>query len=461
MISWFILGYLLATLVVGYAVSRWIRTSGDFILAGKRLNALMVGVTIFATWFGSDLIMGIPTNFVHNGLLGVMDQAATALALILTALFFARPLYRMKIITISDFFRIRYGKNIERVSSIIGILTYLPWIAAQFLALALIFQTIFGTGLAEGIIIGASIVVFYTYIGGMWAVSVTDMIQSVIIVGGLIYLAVELAGETGGISPVVAATPDGFFDFFPNDGLKSWSDYISGWLIFGVGLIVSQEIYQRIWSARSEEAGVRGTYLSTVLLTVIAVIPYFICLAISQQYPQYLANNEGQNMIPEYVLGQTGDFTQIMFFGALISAILSTSSGAMLAPATLLSENIIKPLFPKMTDKQLLAATRLGVIIVAVLSVILTFFSTRVHDLIINSIIPYLVCLFAPFSLGLYWKRSSSAGAWVAITMGFAAWLAGMQLNTEINPVIYAVGFSFAGMIFGSILFPGKDISPD
>jgi SSS family solute:Na+ symporter len=458
MLHWFILGYLLATLVVGYAVSRWIRTAGDFILAGKRLNALMVGVTIFATWFGSDLIMGIPTNFVHFGLLGVMDQAATALCLILIAIFFARPLYRMKILTVSDFFRIKYGKNIERISSIIGILTYLPWIAAQFLALSLIFQTIFGTGIIEGTLIGAAIVVFYTYIGGMWAVSVTDMIQSVIIVAGLIYLALVLAGETGGISPVLAATPDGFFDVFPPDGLKSWSDYITGWLIFGVGLIVSQEIYQRVWSARNENDGVRGTYLSAVLLTVIAVIPYFICLAISQKYPEYLTNNEGQNMIPEYVLGQTGIFTRIMFFGALISAILSTSSGAMLAPATLLSENIIKPVFPKMSDKQLLASTRMGVVIVAVLSVVLTFFSTRVHDLIINSILPYLICLFAPFALGLYWKKSSATGAWLAIFLGAATWIFCNYSGTEINPTLYAVAVSFSGMIGGSLLFPSEPV---
>ena len=456
MLKWFILLYLAGTLVVGFAVSRWIKTACDFILAGKRLSALMVGVTIFATWFGSDLIMGIPTNFVHFGVLGIIDQIATGLCLLLIALFFVRPLYRMKILTISDFFRIRYGPGIERITSIISVLTYLPWIAAQFLALAIIFQTLFGTTLIQGILLGAAIVVFYTYIGGMWAVSVTDMIQSVIIIAGLIYLAFILSEEAGGIEPVLANTPEGFFDFFPANGVKEWSDYLSGWLIFGIGLIVSQEIYQRVWSARSETAAVRGTFLSAVILTLIAVIPYFICLGISQNYPEYLAANEGQNMIPEYVLGQTGSFTQIMFFGALISAILSTSSGALLAPATLLGENLIKPLFPGMSDKRLLLSTRLSVIGVAVFSVILTYYSGKVHDLIINSILPYLICLFAPFALGLYWKKASTAGAWLAILLGFATWLICSWLETTVNAAVIATAVSFTGMIIGSIALPAR-----
>jgi len=458
MLKWFILLYLIGTLVIGWAVSRWIRTAGDFILAGKRLGTLMVGVTIFATWFGSDLVMGIPTNFVLYGLLGVMDQIATALALILIAVFFARPLYRMKIITISDYFRLKYGPGVERISSMIGVLTYLPWIAAQFLALGLIFQTIFGVSLSVGIVGGASIVVFYTYVGGMWAVSVTDLIQSVIIVAGLIYLAIELGLETGGIAPVINNTDEGFFKFFPPPSLKSWSDYIAGWMIFGIGLIVSQEIYQRIWSARTENSGVRGTYLSAVILSVVAVIPYFICLAISQRYPQYLLSNEGQNMIPEYVLGETSSVTQILIFGALISAILSTSSGAMLAPATLISENLTRPLFPKMTDAQLLKATRLSVIGVAVLSVVLAFYSQRVHDLIINSIVPYLTCLFAPLAFGLYWKRSSVTGAWCAIILGFVTWISGYIFDLRINAVLLATVISLAGMILGSLIRPASPL---
>jgi SSS family transporter len=457
MLTGFIVLYLIFTLAVGFWASRRIKSTDDYTLAGRSLSALVVGVTIFATWFGPELIMGVPGLFVRDGIRGtITDLFGTLVCLSLVGFFFARQMYRLNIVTINDFFRLRYTPAIETVTSIINVFTYFSWIAAQFVALALLFNTILGLPVAWGIVLGASVVLIYTYIGGMWAVSITDLIQTVMIVAGLLFVMVRLLGQTDGLPAVVRATPEGFFNLLPEPGFHHWMDYLTLWLVFGIGAIPSQEIYQRLLSARSETASARGTFLSAGMLFGIGAIPLVIALCINQVYPELMLENDGQNMIPAMVSRYTGLPLQIMFFGALISAILSTSSGAMLAPATVIGENLIKPHFKDITDGQLLFFTRLCVVFVAIVSAMMAFFNTSIHGLVVDSVMLYLVCLIVPFALGLHWKRASVKGAWAAVLAGGAVWLLCKSLETRIEPWMFGLAASLAAMIVGSLLTPDE-----
>jgi len=447
--------YLLLTLAVGVWASRRIKTTDDFTLAGRSLSAIVVGVTIFATWFGPELIMGVPGYFVREGVQGIItDQFGNLICLTLVGVFYARQMYRLNIVTINDFFRLRYNGTMEAVTSVLNVFTYFSWIAAQFLALALLFNTILAIPVGWGIILGASVVLIYTYIGGMWAVSITDLIQTVFIVVGLLFVMGQLWGETGGLQPVLAATPDGFFDLLPEPGFYNWVDYIGMWLVFGVGAIPAQEIYQRVLSARSAQAGANGAFLSAGMLFTIGAIPLVIALSINHVYPELALANDGQNMIPAMVSQYTSLPIQIMFFGALISAILSTSSGAMLAPATVIGENLIKPYAKGITDKQLLYFTRLCVVFVAVISATMAFLNTSIHGLVVDSVTLYLVCLLVPFTCGLYWKKASIKGAWTAIIAGGAVWLICASIGTRIEPWMFGLLANLAGMVIGSFLMP-------
>ncbi len=360
----------------------------------------------------------------------------------------------VRCITINDFFRLRYNGAMEAVTSLVNVLTYFSWIAAQFLALALLFNTIIGLPVGWGIVLGASVVLIYTYIGGMWAVSITDLIQTVLIVVGLLFVLGQLWGETGGLGPVLAATPEGFWDFLPESGFYNWIDYIGMWLVFGIGAIPAQEIYQRVLSARSGKTGANGAFLSAGMLFTIGAIPLVIALCINHVYPELALDKEGQNMIPNMVFQYMGLPIQIMFFGALTSAILSTSSGAILAPATVIGENLIKPYVKDLTDKQLLYFTRLCVVFVAVISATMAFFNTSIHSLVVDSVTLYLVCLLVPFTFGLYWKKASIKGAWAAIILGAAVWIICASMGTRIEPWMFGLLASLAGMLIGSILMP-------
>ena len=453
MLIGFVVLYLFLTLVVGFWASRWIKTTDDFTLAGRSLPALVVGVTIFATWFGPELIMGVPTLFLRDGVKGIItDLFGMFVCLSLVGFFYARQLYRLRIVTINDFFKLRFSDSMEFVTSLINVFTYFSFIAAQFLALALLFNSILGLPVAWGIIVGASVVLIYTYIGGMWAVSITDLIQTVMIVGGLLFVMFQLLAETDGVLSVFTNTPDGFYNFLPEPGFYSWMDYLSMWMVFGIGAIPAQEIYQRVLSARTERAGAAGAFLGAGMLFVIGSIPLIIALCISQVHPELLNDNDGQSMIPSLILKYMGVPIQIMFFGALISAILSTSSGAMLAPATVISENLIKPWNTELTDKQLLLRTRLCVVLVAVTSACIAFFNSSIHDLVVDSVTLYLVCLVVPFTFGLHWKKATVAGAWASIVVGGIAWLVCKGLATRIEPWMLGLTASLTAMIAVSLI---------
>jgi len=457
MIAIFIPLYIAVTLVIGFWASKRVKTSTDFTLAGKSLSTSFVGVTIFATWFGSSYVMGNPSYFVTNGISSYVSLiVAGGICLLLIGYFYAKKLFKMNIVTVSDFFRVRYNRKLETTVSVIVIFTYPHWIAAQFVALAYLFQSVLGIQVDYGILLGASIVVLYTYIGGMWAVSYTDMLQSILIVIGLLFLLIDNLDQTGGIAPLFADKPSSFFSPFPQDGLDNWSEYIATFLAMMVGAIPAQEVYQRIFSAKSEKAAVNGAYLAAFLLMIFAAVPMVIALGAAHLHPELMAVDDGQAIIPSMVSQFAGMPLQVLFYGALISAILSTSSGAMLAPATIIGENLIKPNLPNFTDKKLLLYTRLSVILVAGISCYFAFSDLDIVQLVVASLALLLSCVFAPFTFGLFWKKSSVFGAWSAIIAGGTVWLLCYLFETRIDATIYGLIASCSAMVFGSLIRPDK-----
>ena len=457
MIAIFIPLYIVITLAIGFWASKRVKTSTDFTLAGKSLSTSFVGVTIFATWFGSSFVMGNPSYFVANGISSFVALIVSGfICLLLVGYFYAKKLYLMNIVTIGDFFRIRYNKKLDSAVSVILILAYPHWIAAQFVALAYLFQSVLGIQVDYGILLGASIVVLYTYIGGMWAVSYTDMLQSILIVIGLLFLLVNILDQTGGIAPLFADKPSSFFSPFPQQGLHNWSEYIATILAVMLGAIPAQEVYQRVFSAKSVKAAVSGSYLAAFLLMVFATVPMVIALGAAHLHPELMLLDAGQAIIPSMVSQYAGMPLQILFYGALISAILSTSSGAMLAPATVIGENLIKPNLSNMTDKKLLLFTRLSVILVAMVSCYFAFSDLDIVELVVASLAPLLVCIFVPFTFGLFWKKASVFGAWSAIILGGSVWFLCYLFETRVDATIYGLLVSCLAMVAGSLVRPDK-----
>ncbi len=452
----FIILYLLVTLFIGWWASRRVKTTQDFVIAGRQLPLFIAACALFATWFGSETIMGASTEFVDNGLLGVMeDPFGAALCLFLIGAFFARPLYRMNILTFNDFFRLRFSRRAELITAIIMVPSYFGWIAAQIVAMAFILNSITGIPFLAGIAACTLIVLFYTYIGGMWAVSITDFVQTIMILLGLLMLAFQVGEQAGGFQKVIASAPEGHFRILPDGDWISVLEYFAAWITIGLGSIPQQDVFQRVMGARSAKTAVQASYLAGIMYLTIGAIPLFIGLCGTILYPELQAEDV-QNMIPNLVLRHGSLFLQIMFFGALLSAILSTTSGAILAPATVIGENIIKPMYKHVSDKQLLAIMRWAVIGVAVSSAVMAGLKKNIYELVGQSSALSLVSLFIPLVAGLYWKKASDTGLLLSVVLGMAVWLPCEIIGTEIPPLLLGLSASIIGMIAGTFIRPDK-----
>ena len=457
MLLFSIIVYLLITVVIGYWASRRVKTSGDFMLAGRSLPLVLSSSALFATWFGSETVFGASSEFLKGGLFAVIeDPFGAALCLVLFGLFFARKLYSMNLLTLGDFFKVRFGKQTELVASAFIVPSYVGYIAAQLLAMGLILNVVTGMEVWQGVVISALVVTFYTYVGGMWAISITDFIQSVIIIGGLVVLAINLSIKAGGISVVLNETHPDTFRFLPNSNVKDIVIYLGAWSVLGLGSIPSQDVFQRVMSSGSVNTAVRSCYIAAILYLTVAMLPLFISLCVKHLYPEF-ASGDAQLALPSMVLSHATMPVQILFFGSLLSAIMSTTSSAILAPAAIFSENLVKPLAKgRLSDKQLLLITRISVLGFSLLATIMATMRSNIYELVGESSVLSLVSLFAPLVLGMYWKRASATGALLSMVLGTFTWFVFERMETGWPSLVPGLIVSMLAMILGSLVWKKK-----
>ena len=452
-----ILIYLAITLAIGAWSSRLVKNSNDFVLAGRSLPLFLSASALFATWFGSETIFGASSVYLEEGLLGVIeDPFGGALCLILFGLFFLRPMYRMNVLTIGDVFKKLFGERLAFFASIFMIPAYFGYVAAQLIALSLVLGAVTDLSLVEGAVISAFIVVFYTFLGGMWAISITDFMQTTLIVVGLLAVAYLVADKAGGVAVIIEKAPPESFQFFPEANFSAWTTYFGAWIILGLGSIPSQDIYQRVMSSKSEKVAVQSTYLAGIFYLTFGLLPLFIALGANILYPElYLADK--QMLLPSMVLQHSNLPIQVLFFGALISAIMSTTSSGLLAPAAIISENLIRPYFgKKLSDKHFLWILRANVIFVAAVALLMAYWKSDIYELVAGASILMLVSLFVPLTAGIYWKKSSPGGAFLALFMGMAAYLAAESFLPDQETHLIGLFASGLGMVLGSLIFPKK-----
>ena len=462
----FVVLYLLGTLALGVWAGTRIKNTADFAIAGRRLPLIMVVTTTFATWFGAETVMGIPAKFVQGGLNAVVeDPFGAGTCLVLVGLFFAAKLYKQNLLTIGDFYRKRYGRGIEVFCSVAIILSYLGWVAAQITALGLVFSVLTNGAMSEttGMIVGTMAVLVYVVIGGFLAVAWTDFIQMIVLVIGMSVIAVFATDLAGGSGQVISmATSQNLFNFFPEPSFTEIAFFIAAGLTMMLGSIPQQDVFQRVMSAKSADTARNGAVIGGVSYILFAFVPMFIvasAVVVMGDSAMELAKNDYQRLLPTFVLTKMPLLMQILFFGALLSAIKSTSSATLLAPSTSFVENILKNLRPGMTDRQQLLAMRLTIVAFTgiVLAYAIAMKGTPIYDLVSTAYQVTLVGAFVPLVMGLYWKRATTQGAIVSVAAGIAVWvlffpqLGGEALSKEFPGQLAGLIAAFLGMIAGSL----------
>lgn len=445
--------YLLLNVAIGFWASRRVHNTEDYVLAGRRLGFGLATMVTFATWFGSETMMGAPAEFIHGGILGVIEEPfGAALCLILVGLFFAKTFYRLNILTFCDFFERRFGEKAEIISALLIVPSYFSWITAQLVALGVLIQIITGFTFFYSLVLGSGLVMFYTLLGGMWSVSITDFVHNILLIVGLFTLAFIVFGQAGGLAAVVQNTPTDFFRFVPKQNTsQQWISYLMAWATIGLGSIPQQDVFQRVMSAKNEQTAVRSSIAAGLFYISIALLPLFIALAASQLHPELLQQDQ-KMIILNMVMKYSSPMMQILFFGALISAIMSTSSGAILAPASIIGENLIRPAFPKISDKNLLLSIRLSVVLVTAICIWMGSFRQNIYELVGESSAFSLVSLFVPMLAGIYWKKANTLGCILSMTLGLGTWLYFFNYPSEYPAAFLGLLASVLGMVLGSYL---------
>ena len=460
----FIVIYLLISIAIGLYAARRVHNTADYAVAGRNLPLAVVIATTFATWFGSETVLGVSAKFVQNGIGSVVeDPFGASMCLVFVGLFFAYKLYQRNLITIGDYYRQRFGRGVEVFCSLVIMVSYLGWVAAQITALGLVFNLITqgAVSTAQGMVIGTLIVLIYTLYGGMWSVAMTDFVQMIVIALGLIVIAWYAACLAGGADKVLDyAVKNGKLQFFPTGGAKEWLFFTAAAMTMMLGSIPQQDVFARVMSSKDAKTAIRGPVIGGILYFLFALIPMFVVMAAVMIMPEATATllkDDPQKVLPTLVMERMPLLLQIAFFGALLSAIMSTASATLLAPSTTFVENILRNIRPSMSDAATLKAMRISVVVftAAVSTYAITMQGKPIYDLVSGAYQITLVGAFVPLVFGLYWNRATTQGAVLSIVLGIATWLVftyASNLAESFPPQLAGFIAALLGMLVGSLL---------
>ncbi|MBK6972010.1 MAG: sodium:solute symporter family protein [Sterolibacteriaceae bacterium] len=460
---WFVIIYWIISVAIGLYAATRVHNTKDFAIAGRHLPYYMVTATVFATWFGSETVLGIPATFLKEGLGGVVaDPFGASMCLILVGLFFAAPLYRMNLLTIGDFYKKRFGRLTEVITTMAIVISYLGWVGAQITALGLVFNVVSNGEISKlsGMIIGSSTILVYTFFGGMWAVAITDFLQMIIIVIGMLYIGGNVADMAGGVGNVIShAAAAGKFEFLPSANPTAILAFIAAWVTMMFGSIPQQDVFQRVTSSRTEKIAIWATVLGGSLYFLFAFVPMFLAYSatlIDKELVERLIETDPQLILPTLVLEHAPLFAQVMFFGALLSAIKSCASATLLAPSVTFTENILKPMLgSRLSDRRLLLWMRMVTLCFTVLVTIYAINSTAsIFEMVENAYQVTLVTAFVPLVCGLFWRRATRQGALMSMFLGLTTWITLLLFGQEVIVPAQLAGLvaSASGMIVGSLM---------
>ena len=430
--------YLAVMIGIGYYASRGSHSLVDFVVAGRNMPLWLCSVTIFATWFGSGTMMGAATAAYENDkLLMLSEPFGSAVALLITGLFFARILRRTRRITWPEIIESRFGKLAGLLSAAADLLSGIIWLGGILFTFGVLLESLTGAPMSAGILGGLLVVIIYTMIGGMWAVALTDFVQMLIFVVGLVVLLFVVLNEAGGWGAIAAQLPDGTLNALPPDpGVDDWIDTLHVFMAMGLGAMAANTVIQRALSARSENAARNAYNVAAGAYTVFGIIPLMLGFAASVLLPDL---DDPNAVLTDLAIEFLHPVMAALFIGAILSAIMSTSDSILLSASTVVSINFL-PLISREPSQQLrLRVARYCIPIVGLVSTHIAFNANRVVEVLLDSVAVLLAAVIAPFIACFWWNQANRSGALAGMVAGFLAWRVAATVGTDLPPDL--IGF--------------------
>jgi Na+/proline symporter len=426
--------YILVQFAIGLLAVRHSENETDFILAGRGLGPLLGSFTVFATWFGAESVIGAAGNIYENGLSGSSsDPFGWGLCLILMGCVYAVPLWKRNYTTFGDFFRERYSSQIEKFFVLLVVPSSIFWSAAQIRAFGQIVSVISDVDVEMAISGAAVLIIVYTMIGGMRATAVTDLIQGIALVVGLIVLFIFVINAAGGIGPSIEQVP---LERIKLNTEVSLLSIIEKWAVPICGATLAAESIARILATRSENTARFSAVSGGVLYIVVGMIPLYIGLVGPELIPEL---EDSEQIIPSLAKEHLSTFFYILFCGALVSVILSTVDSAVLAAASLISHNVVVPLKKEISDKSKVTVVRVSIVVIGLIAYYFAINAEGVYELIYTAVSFGTAGVFVVGTLGLFTRIGKQYSAYAGFIAGSALWVIGEYLTSWETPYLVAL----------------------
>jgi len=437
--------YVVIMIAIGIYAARGTHSVTDFIVAGRKLPLWLCSASVFATWFGSGIMMGATTSAYDRDFLAmVAEPYGSALALLLTGLFFARIYRRTRRLTWVQFFEARYGKFAGLFGSIADVASGIIWLGGVLFTFGVLAESLTGMPMVAGIFVGLLVIVVYTMIGGMLAVALTDFVQMLVLVIGLIVLIFVVLNDVGGWAAISAQLPEQTVRAFPVEHtFTNWVDYVHVWMTLGVAGLAANSIIQRALSARTEAVAQNSFLIAALGYVVIGTIPIMLGLIASVTMPGI----EPNAVLPSIAVEHLHPVLVAIFVGAILSAFMSTGDSILLSTGAIVSTNLLPVFIKNPSEKLRMLVARITIPVGAVVASYVAFGAERVVEVIVESAAPLLAMTIVPFVLCFWWEKANKYGALGGIFGGLAGWGGAAAIGTEFPPDLIGFCVSLVTMV--------------
>ncbi|MCM3181974.1 sodium:solute symporter [Priestia megaterium] len=442
--------------VAGIIGSLKAKSSEDFILAGRNLGMFMYLGCLSAVILGGASTIGTAQLGYEHGLSGIWFVTMIGLGIITLGTIFIKRISSLKVTTISELLGKRYNAQAQIISAVVAAIYTLMVSVTQVIGMGTIIHALLGWNMTASMLIGGSIVLFYTILGGMWSVTVTDIIQFVVMTVAIFGFMLPMSvSEAGGFKALTGDLPSSYFDF----SSIGYSQIFQYFLLYTLGMAVSQDIWQRVFTARTEKIARNGSIFAGVYSIAYAIAGSVIGMCAYLLLPnaessQSIFATLAIQILPQGLLG--------LVLAGVCSALMSTASGTLLASSTLISNDIIKKVWLKnISEKNYLILTRVNTLIVGVLAII---FALWIQDVLVALDVAYAIlsgAIFVPFVVSLFWKDIHPKAGVSAIVVSTLVVLGGLLIEglSSTTPILYGISSSIIIMAGFAVMARNKELS--
>lgn len=450
--------YLAAMLAFGFWGKSRTKDSADFLVAGRRLGPTLYTGTMAAVVLGGASTVGGVGLGYKWGLSGMWLVVSIAVGLLALSLFFAGRIQRLKVFTVAQMLRLRYDVDATSASGIVMAAYTLMLSVTSTIAYATVFNVLFGTDRTVSVLIGGLTVMLYSSIGGMWSITLTDMVQFLLKTIGIFALLLPFTlHKAGGFAGIRERAGDAVFDL----GAIGMPTIITFFVVYSFGMLIGQDIWQRVFTARSPQVAKWGGTTAALYCVLYGIAGAVIGTAASTFLPDVEASDDVYAQIAESILpvGISG-----LVLAAAVAAMMSTASGALIATATV-ARTDVKPLLQRLfgrtpdsgretddvhSDRIYVVVLGIVVIVIAALLDDVVAALTIAYDILVGGL---LVAILG----GFLWKRATGAGALWSMAVGTVVTLGTMVVVGDVlanEPIYYGLAASLVVYVVASLATP-------